>query len=171
MAAALGMSIAVSVLCLFAANVSIAPISALCLFVASLMTWIPIREEHGFLFAAIKYALVTGVSLLICRGLYTYLYILVFGNYAFVRLFLRMRISDRALTLLLRLLYFNILAAVGLAFAQFVLQIDVMQLVPSLPVYAVIGILELGFCIYMALYRLFTYIFDSALRNRLLPRR
>lgn len=171
MAAALGMSVAVSVLCLFAANVSIVPVSALCLFIASVMTWVPIREEHGYLFAAINYVLVTGVSLLICRGLFTYLYILIFGNYAFVRLWLRQRTDDRFLTILIRMLYFNVLTAVGLAFVQYVLNIRVMQLIPGVSVYLFAGALELFFAVYIMLYRLFTYVFDSAIRNKLLPRR
>ena len=90
MAAALVMSIAVSVLVLFAANVtSLAWVSMICLFAASLMTWVPIREEHGYFFAGIKFAAVALITLLICRGLYTYLYILLFGWYAFLRMALR----------------------------------------------------------------------------------
>ncbi len=171
MAAALGMSAAVSVLCLFAANIAPAPLSALCLFVASLMTWIPIREEHGFLFAAIEYAIVTGVSLLICRGIWTYLYIAAFGPYAFLRLFLALRLRDRLLTMLIRLLVLNIIAAVGAAAAQYALQYDLLLLLPGLQPYLLVGIMELFFIIYMGLYHLFTYIFDSSLRNKLLPRR
>ena len=171
MAAALGMSAAVSVLCLFAANIAIAPISMLLLFVASLMTWIPIREEHGFIFAAMEYAVVTLVSLIICRGIWTYLYIFVFGPYAFLRLFLGTRTRDRVLTVLIRLLVFSVVAAIGVAFTQYVLRYDLMQLVPGTPAYLIVGALELFFCVYMALYRLFTYIFDSSLRNLLLPRR
>lgn len=171
MAAAIVMSAAVSVLCLFAANIAPAPLSALCLFAASLMTWIPIREEHGFIFAAMEYALVTGISLLICRGIWTYLYIAVFGPYAFLRLFLGIRIKDRLLTALIRLLVFNIAAGLGTALAEYVLMYDLMLMLPGLPPYLIVGIMELILIVYMALYRLFTYIFDSSLRNSLLPRR
>lgn len=172
MAAALVMSIAVSLLMLFAANVtSLIPVSALCLFTASLMTWVPIREEHGYFFAAVKFVLAGGLALLICPGLYTYLYLLMFGWYAFVRYFLRTRMNDRFLTVLIRLLLFNVLTAMGVAFAQFVLKLDVMVFFPGVPAPLVIAILEAVFTVFMLLYRLFTYIFDSALRNLLLPRR
>ncbi|MBR4659648.1 MAG: hypothetical protein IKP26_10370 [Clostridia bacterium] len=171
MAATIGMSAAVSILCLFAANIAPAPLSVLCLFVASLMTWIPIREEHGFLFAAVEYALVTGVTLLICRGIWTYLYIGVFGPYAFLRLFLGIHVRDRLLTVLIRLLVFNIIAAIGAAAARYLLQYDLMQFVPGFPPYLLVGAMELFFIVYMGLYHLFTYIFDSSLRNKLLPRR
>lgn len=172
MAAALVMSIAVSLLMLFAANVTdLIPLSAVCLFVASLMTWIPIREEHGCIFAAIKFALVSGLSLLICPGVWAYLYILMFGWYAFTRVILRRHIKDRLLTALLRLFILNVLAGVGLAAAEYIFRVDVMMYFAGLPVWAVVLILEGVFVVYMALYRFFTYIFDSALRNRLLPRR
>lgn len=172
MAAALVMSIAVSVLMLFVAGVTrLMPVSAVCLFVASLMTWVPIREEHGVLFASVKFALVSGLSLLICRGLWTYLYILIFGWYAFIRVALRKRIGDRLLTVLLRLLIFNVMAAVGVAAAQYVFRYDVMLFLPGLPIWATIAIFEAGVLVYIALYRLFTYTFDSVLRNLLLPRR
>lgn len=172
MAAALGMSIAVSVLCLFAASVTeIIPLSAVCLFFASLMTWIPVREEHGYIFAAIKFTAVTAISLIICPGIYTYLYILIFGNYAPLRLFLRTRLDDRFLTVLLRMLYFNLLVCIGLAVTQFILHYDVMMFIPGIPVYIPVAALEVGFIVYMLLYKFFSYLFDSALRNKLMPRR
>ena len=64
MLAALGMCIAVSLLMLFAAGVAGSVwLSALLLFVASLMTWIPIREENGLIIAAIEFGAVTAISL------------------------------------------------------------------------------------------------------------
>ncbi|MBO4563038.1 MAG: hypothetical protein J5772_05455 [Clostridia bacterium] len=173
MLAGLGMSAAISLLMLFAAGV-VRPIalSAACLFLASLMTWVPIREEHAYLFASIEYAFVSGAALIICRGsVWTYLYILLFGAYAIIRFYLRTHIDDRFLTVLIRLLIFNVMSAVGLAFAQFVLHYDAMTLVPHLSVYAVFGIVQGIFIVFMLLYKFFAYLFDSALRNILLPRR
>ena len=172
MAAALVMSIAVSLLMLFVAGVtSLIPVSAVCLFTASLMTWVPIREEHGYIFAAIKFALVSGLSLLICPGLWSYLYILMFGWYAFTRMALRRKIKEHGLTVLIRILILNVMAGIGLAAAQFIFRYDVMMYFPGVPVWAVIAIFEGGIIVYMVLYRFFTYTFDSALRNVLLPRR
>ena len=173
MLAGLGMSIAVSLLCLFAAGVTwIVPLSALCLFVASLMIWVPIREEHGLLFAVIEFVIVGGVAFLISRkSVYTYLYLLMFGFYGILRYLLRTRISDRFLTLLLRMLYFNVMSAVLVALAQYALGIDVMSFIPQIPVWLVIALMEAVFAAFIVLYRFFSYLFDSAIRNKLLPRR
>lgn len=173
MLAGLGMSAAISLLMLFAAGVSRSiPVSAACLFTAALMTWIPIREEHGYLFAAIEYFFVCGVSLLISRSsVYTYLYILLFGYYAIARYYLRTRMDDRFLTVLIRMLIFNVMTAAGLAFVRFVLHYDVMTLAPDISVYLMFAIVEGVFIVFMLLYKFFSYLFDSTLRNRLLPRR
>ncbi|MCR5808893.1 MAG: hypothetical protein K6G56_04965 [Clostridiales bacterium] len=173
MLAALGMSIAVSLLMLFAAGVTSSVIlSALCVFVASLMTWVPIREENGLIVSAIEFGVVTAVSLLICRrSVYTYLYILLFGNYALVRFYLRTHVRDWLMTALLRMLFFNVMTAIGIAFAQYVLGYDVMTLVPRLSVWAAFGIVEGIFILFMLIYNFFSYLFDSALRTKLLPRR
>ena len=173
MLAGLGMSVAVSLLMLFAAGISpYIAVSALCLFVASLMTWVPLREEHGLLFALIKFAAVSGGALLISRSsVWTYLYILMFGAYGMIRWQLCRKIEDRLLTVLIRLLIFNVLAAIGLAFALYVLGFDASTLLPGVPMYIKVPAIELGFLVYMLLYRFFTYFFDSALRAKLLPRR
>lgn len=173
MLAGLGMSIAVSLLCLFAAGVTdILPVSAACLFVASLMIWVPIREEHGLLFAVTEYVLVGGISLLISRrSVYTYLYLLIFGGYGIVRYLLRTKLSDRFMTLLLRMLYFNIMSAAAVALARWALGVEAMSFIPGVPVWLVIAIMEAVFIVFIALYRFFTYLFDSAVRNKLLPRR
>lgn len=173
MLAGLGMSVAVSLLMLFAAGVApYIAISAVCLFVASLMTWIPLREEHGLLFAIVKFVVVSCGAVLISRtSVWTYLYILMFGAYGIIRWQLCRKIEDRLLTVLIRLLIFNVLAAAGLAFARFVLGFDASTLLPDVPVYIKVPALEVGFLLYMLLYRFFTYFFDSALRSKLLPRR
>lgn len=172
MAAAVGMSAAVSLLMLFAAGVTrFVPLSALCLFAAAVMTWVPLKEEHGFLFAFIEYVLVSVIAIVISRrSLYTYLYALVFGSYGIVRLFLNMRLGDKTMSVLLRLLWLNLLAAVGLAFAEFVLRYDPM-VATTLPVWALILIMEASFGAFMLLYRFAAGFFDSALRNVILPRR
>ena len=173
MLAGLGMSIAVSLLCLFAAGVTdLLPVSAVCLFVASLMIWVPIREEHGLLFAVIEFVIVGGLALLISRrSVYTYLYLLIFGCYGIIRYLLRTRIRDRFMTVLLRLLYLNLMSAAAIALLRYVLKVDAMSFIPGVPVWLVIAIMEAVFVVYIILYRFFTYLFDSAVRNKLLPRR
>lgn len=172
MAAAMGMSAAVSLLMLFAAGVTgFAPLSALCLFIAAVMTWVPLKEEHGYLFAFIEYAFVSIVAVIISRrSIYTYLYVLLFGSYGIVRLFLNTRLGDKTMSVLLRLLWLNLLSAAGIAFAQFVLRYDLM-VATTLPVWALILIIEASFGAFMLLYRFTVRFFDSVLRNILLPRR
>ena len=173
MAAAAGMSAAVALLMLFSAGITrFAALSVVCLFVASLMTWIPLREESGYVWALLEFASVTLLSLLISRGsVYTYLYILLFGPYAIERYFLRTHIGDRLLTVLIRFLILNVMAASGIAFAEFVLEIDVLSYLPETTVLFQIGLLEGAFGIFMLLFKVFSLLFDSVIRNVLLPRR
>ena len=172
MADAMGMSAAVSLLMLFAAGVTrFVPLSALCLFIAAVMTWVPLKEEHGFLLAFIEYVFVSVVAFIISRrSIYTYFYIVLFGSYGIVRLFLNISLGDKPMSVLLRLLWFNLLTAAAIAFAQFVLRYDLM-VATTLPVWALILIMEASFGAFMLLYRFAARFFDSALRNILLPRR
>ena len=171
--AGIGMSIAVTVLMLFSASVVSSPVvSALCLFVASLMTWIPLREERGYVWASVEFAVSSLIALLIARNsLYTYLYIALFGHYAILRYFLRTHLTDRLLTLLIRLLAFNVIAAAGLALCEYALDIDVISRLPSLPVFWLIMLMQAVFVGFMLLYKVFSLLFDSAIRNFLMPRR
>lgn len=172
MLAGVGMSIAISVLMLFTAGVTrIIPISALCLFIASLQTWIPIREEHGLLFSVLAYVISGGVALIISRTVWTYLYLLLFGSYGFIRYILRRAIDDRFLTVLIRLLYLTALALAGLVFARLALGLEPQEFLPALPPYIMAAALIIGFGAYIFLYRLCTLFFDSYLRSKLLPRR
>ncbi len=173
LAAAIGMSAAVALLMLFAASISpIVPVSILCLFVASLMTWIPLREEQGYLFAGIEFAAVSLLSIVICRSsIYTWLYILLFGHYAIVRFFLRTHMFDRVATVFIRYLILNAMTAAGLAFAQYVMGIDLTLYLQAIPVFWEIVIMEAAFSAFMLLFKLFALLFDSAIRNFLMPRR
>lgn len=173
LAAGTAMSLAVSLLMLFAASiVKSVFVQMLCLFVASLMTWIPLREEKGYLFALIEYVLTSGIALLIARnGIATYLYILLFGHYAIIRYFLRTHITDRLLTIFIRFMILNALLAAGIAFYDYVLGKNIQALLPNLSVFGILAILEAILAGFMLLFKLFSMLFDSALRNILMPRR
>ncbi|MBO4384190.1 MAG: hypothetical protein J5854_02060 [Clostridia bacterium] len=173
LAAGTGMSLAVSLLMLFAASmVKSVFIKGLCLFVASLMTWIPLREEKGYLFALIEYVLTSGLALLIARSsIATYLYILLFGHYAVVRYFVRTHITDRIITILVRFLVLNALLAGGIALADRVFGISMQSLLPNMSVFRIIAVLEAMLAAFMLLFKIFSMLFDSALRNILMPRR
>lgn len=172
LAAGTGMSLAITLLMLFLASVvKSAFVQALCLFAASLMTWIPLREERGYLFALVEFVLASAIGLLIARGTATYLYVLLFGHYAIVRFFLRTHMTDRLLTILLRLLILNALAAIGLALAEYAFGMSVQALLPEISVFWLIAILEAVFAVFMILFKVFSLLFDSALRNILMPRR
>lgn len=173
LAAAIGMSAAVALLMLFAASITrLVPISVLCLFVASLMTWIPLREERGYLFAGVEFAAVSLLSIAISRtSVYTWLYVLLFGHYAILRFFLRTHISDRISTVFIRFLVFNAMTAAGLAFAKYVMGVDLTLYLQGIPVFREIVIIEAVFAVFMLLYKLFALLFDSVFRNFLMPRR
>ena len=172
MFAAAGMGMAVALLMLFAANVcGSAVVSSICLFVAAVMTWVPLREDRGFLFAGMAFILTSGIALLICRGPFTYLYIALFGHYGIAYLFARRHIGDGLLRVLALLLYTNIFIAIGLGLAAFVFGYDVRTLLPDLPVWAIILIIEGGLIVFGVLYHFACDLFDTHVRKVLLPRR
>lgn len=166
------MSTAVSLLMLFAASICpVVPVCCVCLFVASIMTWVPVREENGYLFALIAFLVTSGAALLICGGIYTYLYILLFGHFGIVYYFLRRRVQDDVLRWMLVLLYCNVMTAIGLALAQYVFGYDLQTLTPWFPVWALILILEAAFAVFCVLYHFCCDLFDTHVRKAILPRR
>ena len=172
MFAAVGMCVAVALLMLFAAEQ--APwlwLGAICLFVASLMTWIPAYEDGGLLYAFIAYVITSAIALLICPGLFTYLYVLLFGHYGIVLLLLRRYIADKLLRFLVMMLYCNAMIALGLVLGAYVFYYDVQTLMHGLPIWATILILEAGLVVYHFLYRICCDLFDMHLRKTILPRR
>lgn len=172
MFAAAGMCVAVSLLMLFCAYK--APwvwLGAICLFVASLMTWIPAYEDGGLLYAFIAYFVTSAIALFISPGLFTYLYVLLFGHYGIVLLLLRRYIADKPLRFLVMMLYCNVMIAIGLVLGAYVFYYDVQTLVPGIPVWAVILILEAGLVAYHFIYRACCDLFDMHLRKTILPRR
>ena len=172
MFAAVGMSAAVSLLMLFAASVTQwLWLGAICLFVASLMTWIPAYEDGGLPFAVLEYILVSAAALLICPGLFTYLYVMLFGHYAIMVLILRRYIADKILRFLVMLLYCNLVTAIGLVLAAYVFYYDVQTVAHGLPVWAMILIFEAGLIVYHFVYRIVCDLFDMHLRKAILPRR
>ena len=172
MFASVGMSTAVALLMLFVAGVTgFVPLSVFCLFIASVMTWVPVREEDGFVFAFMTYIITSGLALLICPCIYTYLYVLLFGHFGIAYYFSRKRIGDDILRWLLLLLYCNLLIALGLALAQYVFSYDVQTFVPAMPVWAIILIIEAGLIVYGVLYHFCCDLFDTHIRKAILPRR
>ena len=172
MLTAAGMSTAVSLLMLFAAGVCPAlAVSFICLFIASVMTWVPVREENGYLFAFIAYAVTSIVALLICPSVYTYLYVLLFGHYGIVYYFLRRRVQDDVLRWLLMFLYCNVMIAAGLALAQYAFGYDVQTMAPGFPVWALILLIEASLAVYGVLYHFCCDLFDTHARKVILPRR
>ena len=172
MFAAVGMSAAVALLMLFLAGVvGLAPVSAICLFIAAVMTWVPVREESGTLFAFIKYALVSALSILICPSPYAYLYVLLFGHFGIAYYFLRRRVADDLLRWLLLLLYCNVMIAIGLALAQYVFSYDVQTFIPDMPIWMIILLTEAGLIVFVVVYHFCCDLFDTHIRKAILPRR
>lgn len=172
MLTAAGMSTAVSLLMLFAAGVCpVAVVSCICLFVASVMTWVPVREESGYLFAFIAYAVTSALALIICPSVFAYLYVLLFGHFGIVYYFLRRRVQDDVLRWLLLFLYCNVMIGIGLAIAQYALGYDVQTMTPDLPVWALILIIEAGLAVFCVLYHFCCDLFDTHVRKVILPRR
>lgn len=172
--AATVMSGAVSLLMLFSASLTAgnAPVaSCLFLLVASVMTWIPAREWHGLLAAGIEYAVVSAAALLICgSSVFTLLYIAFFGHYALIKLLLD-RFADAFLRVILKLLCFNMLAAISLVLCEFAFGYDILTFVPTLPMWVLVPAIELFFLVYDPIYSLLCRLFDTHLRQKLLPRR
>lgn len=174
MYASVAMSATVSVLLLFLAYVlkdSIV-LSALCLFFAAVMTWIPMREEHGGAFAIISFVIASVVSVLITgASVWSLLYALLFGHFGIIRFYVDTRLSDKLMRMLTKLLYCNAFTALGIGIAQFAFGTDLMTFYPGFPIWAIILVLEVAFVIFDRLYCLSCTLFDTHIRKFILPRR
>ncbi len=167
------MGATVSALMLFIASLTkSAALSVICLFVASLMTWIPVREEHGIAVAALQFVVVSLFAYLVCGSSpYTYLYILFFGHYAIGKLVIERYLRDKIMMSIVKLLYFNAFAAAGVALCVYAVGIDVLTLVPAIPLFALLIVCEVGFVAFDLLFGLVCGLFDTHLRRILLPRK
>lgn len=168
------MTTALGVLFMFGA--SLLPAGKLgLLFLASLVIWIPLNERGGVLSAILCYLATAGVTFLIVPNkLYAGVYLIFFGLYGFLKLGLDSLIPDRIIAFIVRLIVVNGIAVLVVLIGGMILGQSVFAMIPEnydYPLYIAIPALELAFAAYELLYTFCISMFDSHLRDKIIPRK
>lgn len=167
LAALTAMAAVVSVAFLFAAYV-IPVLAVLCLILASFCMCVPTNED-SYVFAFLLYAVVGAASYFILpEKWFAYLYILLLGHYGIFRAFIA-KVQNRLFRTLLKLLYVNAFACLGVYLAVYVFAVP-LTLPAFLPVWAAVALLQAAALVYDILYGLFIIVYAQRIRRFLLPR-
>lgn len=167
------MATALTVLSLYAA--SVLPTGHIALyFISSLFVYV-LASERAYIGALVSFAASAALSLIVLpsKGAGLWAYIALLGHYGIFRSFIDGALKDRLLKLLLRLIYCNIMTGGAICIAVFLLGLSPSFEINnvSLPVWAMILILEAGFAVFDFLYWICQRIYDERLKYIISPRR
>lgn len=165
------MSTALGVVALYASSV-LPSLKAACLFVAGLVVWIPLNEERGLFYALLTYAATAAVAFLIVPSKAIFgLYLVYFGCYGIIKYAIDRRIHDRILSMIFKLIISNAIVASAIFIVITLFDFDIIAMLPYIPEWIMICILEILFIAYDFIYGFFTRFFDSNIRNHIIKRR
>ena len=138
------MTVALTMLFLFAA--ATLPTGRLvCYLLASVFVF-ALTNEGMYLGAILSFLATSALCWLIIPGKLSIApYIIILGHYCIFKDFLKNRIGDRVIGFALRLLYCNLFTGAGIALAIYVFNLDLAALVPEMPLWLIVAVLEAGF--------------------------
>lgn len=165
------MSAAIGVLCMFAASAAPAGKLAL-LFLASFALWIPLNSEKGLLYAFLVYIVTGAVTFFIVSDKkFFIIYALFFGLFGMGKYIIEKSVKDKFLAFFIKLIVCNLFAGAYIGLTSKILEIDLITLLPALPVYVIIPAAEIAFIAYDFIYTLCAEFFDDKLRKFITPPR
>lgn len=126
-----------------------------------------ITSEGKPLAALIMYLLVSGLSLVLMPIPYALPYIMVFGHYGLAKYFLE-KIRDKIVSFVAKILYFNAFCALTYFLIIATNYLPTGQMFETLPVWAMIVILQVSFVVYDLLLSFISKVYDQVIRKRLI---
>ena len=164
------MTVALTILFLFAA--ATLPTGRLvCYLLASVFVF-ALTNEGMYLGAVLSFIATSARAWLIIPGkLSVAPYIIILGHYCIFKDFLRNRIGDRVIGFALRLLYCNLFTGAGIALAIYVFNLDLAALMPEMPLWLIVAVLEAGFICLDILTSLCRTIYINRIRNSRIKRK
>jgi len=166
------MVVALSLLCLYAADIF--PVGRIALYVIASGFIYVLACEGAYVSAILTYLATSALAFLILPNRLSVLpYAVLLGHYGIMKTFFSTKVSDRALRVLLNLLYCNMFIAASAAIAYYLLDItlDVSAIGIDLSIYWLIALLQAAFLLYDAVYSLCQRIYATYLRAHVVPRR
>jgi hypothetical protein len=123
-----------------------------------------LEEEIGLAF--LMYFAVSALALLLMMPSIVYVlpYVLFFGHYGIGKYYLEMRVKDKVIRYILKLLYYN----VALVLIYLVARATVIDILDVLPIWAVIPIAEAAFVLYDFLFTKVTGYYFNNIRRLLM---
>ena len=98
-------------------------------------------------------------------------YVTLLGHYGILKRAVDMRIPTRMGRFLTELLYCNLLTALGVFICISVLGVNILSLLPAIPVWALVLIAEAAFLVFELLFTVIARLYEARIRNIILPRR
>jgi hypothetical protein len=123
-----------------------------------------LEEEMGLAF--LMYVAVSGLAMLLMMPSIVYVlpYVLFFGHYGIGKYYLEMRVKDKVVRYILKLLYYN----VALVIIYLIARATVIDILDVLPIWAVIPIAEAAFVLYDYLFTKVTAYYFNNIRRFLM---
>lgn len=166
------MCTALTVLALYAANVL--PTGKLAFFFLSSVFIYMLAEEEAYAGALISFAASSFISLLILPDkIYAVPYIALLGHYGIFKTWLGKHLQDKLLMFFIRMIFCNVITALGIYMAFYMFSFNFSQITSALPfpAWLLIPIVEVGFALFDFLYWICQKIYVERIKAYLIPRR
>lgn len=161
---------ALSVLCLYAA--AALPVGNLAFYFLSSVCIYVLTCEQAYASAILAFAASVGLSFLILPDkIATLYYIALLGHYGIIKTLIDSRVSGTFFKVMLKLLYCDLCAGIGLYVLYNVFQLQAITLPEWLPLWLAVVIAQVGFILFDILYNVCISIYVSRIRPALLSRR
>ncbi len=163
------MTSALTLLCLYLA--AIMPVGRIPLYFASSIFIYALTCEGAYILALVSYAASTSLALLLLPvKLPAILYVLLLGHYGIFRTILEVRLSSRALKMLIKVLYCDIWLVLGIYLAQFYSGFAI-HIPDWLPLWLFVLFAQLAIVFFDLFYGASIALYNARIRRLILPRR
>lgn len=158
------MSVALTVLALFAAAVLPYGTIALC-FLASVFIYV-LAAEREYVFCILVYIASGAIAFFISPSkLPAAAYIALLGHFGIFKSFIDTKVEDGLIAVLLSVLYCNVFAALAVWAAYGILSVNILGYLPALPVWLLVAAAEVALTAYHFLYAAAQKIYMTRLRH------
>ncbi len=142
-----------------------------CYFLCSIFIY-ALTAERAYVTACISFIATSVIAFfLVSNRLSVLCYVFLLGHYGIFMTMIDQRVTKRVLAAFLKLLYCDVLTALGGFIAFSVLGIWDMSMPFDLPIWVVIVLAQIVFVAYDLLYHVCARIYESRIRRFLMPRR
>ncbi|MEG1560047.1 MAG: hypothetical protein RRY79_03825 [Clostridia bacterium] len=152
-------------------TVAIPYVKMACLFISSLFVFI-LADEGAYLSAVLSYLAATAIAFFIIPDkLIWAAYAILCGHFGIFKTFLGTKLKDPVIGFALRLLYCNVFLGIGIAVAIYIIGFDIGTLNLTIPLWAILIVLEIALVAFDILYSFMQKIYIFRFKNLLISKR